>query len=201
MRRAAVNSLHHLTAAAVLPLAALASLPVAAYDLSFPGLGLEGTLSAQVSLGATMRTESRDPDLVGKLNLPGQQQFCEDALIGATAPGINCTTVEGNAAYLALRGYPGVNNDDGDLNYDRGDIVNAAVRFAPRLQLTSTTTSTITTRTTSRTTTVSSHATPGAAMRFGARSAPMCCCWMPTCRRRSRCRAIVSCRSSSATRC
>lgn len=136
MRRAAVNSLHHLIATAALPLAVIASLPAVAYDLSWPGLGLEGTLSAQVSLGATMRTESRDPDLVGKLNLPGQQQFCEDALIAATAPGINCTTVEGNAAYLALRGYPGVNNDNGNLNYDRGDIVNAAVRFAPRLQLT-----------------------------------------------------------------
>ncbi len=105
------------------------------YELSFPGLGLEGTLSAQVSLGATLRTEERDPGLVGKLNLPGQQSFCEDKPQGA-APGINCTTVEGNAAYLALPGYAGVNNDNGNLNYDRGDVVNAAIRFAPRVQLT-----------------------------------------------------------------
>jgi hypothetical protein len=109
---------------------------VQALDVSLPALGLEGTLSAQVSVGATMRTESRDERLVGKTNLPGQEQFCEDALIGALAVGVNCTTVEGNAAFLAARGYPGVNNDNGNLNYDRGDIVNAAIRFAPRLQLT-----------------------------------------------------------------
>ncbi|HEY1076185.1 MAG TPA: DUF1302 family protein [Fontimonas sp.] len=107
-----------------------------AFDLSVDALDLEGTLSAQVSIGATMRTEERDPNLVGKLNLPGQEQFCDDALIPALAAGIDCTTVEGNAAYLALPGSASVNADNGNLNYDKGDIVNAAVRFAPRLQLT-----------------------------------------------------------------
>lgn len=107
-----------------------------AYDLSFPALGLDGTLSAQVSVGATVRTEERNPDLVGKLNLPGQEAFCDDALIPGTAAGVDCTTVEGNAAYLALPGYPSVNTDNGNLNYDKGDVVNAAIRFAPRLQLT-----------------------------------------------------------------
>ncbi len=107
-----------------------------AYDLDFPSLDLEGRLSAQVSIGATVRTEAQDPNLIGKLNLPGQEQFCDDALIPATAAGIDCTTVEGNAAYLALRGYPSVNADNGNLNYEQGDVVNAAMRFAPRLQLT-----------------------------------------------------------------
>ena len=111
--------------------------PVArALSLDWPALGLEGTLSAQVSAGATVRMESRDPNLVGKTNLPGQEQFCEDSLIPGAAAGVNCTTVEGNAAFLAAPGYPGVNNDNGNLNYDRGELVNAAIRFAPRLQLT-----------------------------------------------------------------
>ncbi len=132
-------SLQSAVKACAVPGAVAASLlaPAAgAYDLSFPSLDLEGTLSAQVSVGATVRTEERNPDLVGKLNLPGQEQFCDDALIPAAAAGIDCTTVEGNAAYLALPGYPSVNADNGNLNYDKGDVVNAAIRFAPRLQLT-----------------------------------------------------------------
>lgn len=109
-----------------------------AFEFALPSAGLSGALNMQLSLGATLRNQDHSSKLVGKLNLPGQENFCEDKplLPPGAAPGINCTTVEGNAAYLALPGYAGVNNDNGNLNYERGEIVNAAVRFAPRLQLT-----------------------------------------------------------------
>ncbi len=113
-------------------------LPVFAIDFSLDSLNLTGKFAAQVSAGATLRTEERARDLVGKLNLPGQEQFCEDkpALPPGAAPGINCTNVPGNAAYLALPGTATHNTDNGNLNYDKGDVVNTVFRFAPRLQFT-----------------------------------------------------------------
>lgn len=114
-------------------------LPAAAWavDFSLPSLDITGRIAGQVSAGMTVRTEERSSDLVGKTNLPGQEQFCEDSPIPpGSAPGINCTTVAGNAAYLALPGFAGINNDNGNLNYDKGDVVNTLFRFAPRFQLT-----------------------------------------------------------------
>lgn len=109
-----------------------------AIDFSLSSLNLKGKLQSQLSAGGTLRTEERSSDLVGKLNLPGQEQFCEDkpAFPPGAAPGQNCTDVDGNAAYLALPGAASVNNDNGNLNYEKGDVVNAVFRYAPRLQLT-----------------------------------------------------------------
>lgn len=113
-----------------------------AVDFSFSSLNLTGKLQSQFSVGGTVRTEERSSDLVGKLNLPGQEQFCEDKPLlppqplPGSAPGQNCTDVDGNAAYLALPGAASVNNDNGNLNYDKGELVNAVFRYAPRLQLT-----------------------------------------------------------------
>lgn len=128
-----------MVARAVFALACLQACgPAAAIDFSLASLDLTGKAQAQVSAGLTLRTEQRSSDLIGKLNLPGQQQFCEDkpALPPGAAPGRNCTNVAGNAAYLALPGAATSNTDNGDLNYNKGDIVNALFRFAPRLQLT-----------------------------------------------------------------
>ncbi|MES2883389.1 MAG: DUF1302 family protein [Pseudomonadota bacterium] len=108
-----------------------------AVDFSLAALDLTGKFAAQVSAGTTLRTEARSSDLVGKLNLSGQQDFCDDdPIVPPTAPGVNCTLVPGNAAYLALPGVSNSNGDNGNLNYDKGDVVNALFRFAPRLQLT-----------------------------------------------------------------
>src|SRR5581483_3681216 len=104
---------------------------------------LTGSLRGQVSVGAAVRTETQNPELIGKLNQGGNEQFCEDkdpttglpAPVGSP-PGINCQTVAGNAAFLALPGIASVNTDNGDLNYNRGDLINAAFKLAPRLSLT-----------------------------------------------------------------
>jgi hypothetical protein len=120
---------------------ALVCAPAHAIDFAFGDL--TGALRGQVAIGAAMRTEKQDPELIGKLNQGGHEQFCEDkdpttglpAPIG-TPPGINCQTVAGNAAYLALPGIASVNTDNGDLNYNQFDLINAAFKFAPRLSLT-----------------------------------------------------------------
>ncbi len=116
----------------------LGASPAFAIDFSLESLGLEGKFLSQVSTGVTFRAQSRNVHLIGKTNLPGQQQFCEDKplLPPGAAPGINCTNVAGNAAYLALTGIATNNNDNGNLNYDKGDIVNSLFRYAPRIQLT-----------------------------------------------------------------
>lgn len=114
----------------------LSALPHAlAFELALPILDLTGTLQSQISTGVTVRTENRSNDLIGKTNLPGQQNFCEDDLIGM-GPGVNCTKAAGNAAFLKLPGANTVNNDNGDLNYNKGDVVASSFRYAPRLQLT-----------------------------------------------------------------
>jgi len=131
---------HKLLAAAAGTLWGALAAPAAALEFELLDGALTGALRAQVAAGAMVRTQGRKDGLVGKLNLPGQEQFCEDKdPDGPTgpeaAPGINCLTVAGNAAFLALPGYPSVNFDNGNLNYDRGDVTSAALKIAPRLQM------------------------------------------------------------------
>lgn len=131
-----VRSLRPLLCAALCACA----LPARALDFKLLDGDLSGSLRTQISGGAMLRTEGQSARLIGKTNLPGQEQFCEDkvpagAPPGTPAPGINCSNVAGNAAYLALPGYAGVNADNGDLNYKKGDLVSAAFKLAPRLQL------------------------------------------------------------------
>lgn len=111
----------------------VAALPSATFAaaLDLGDSGLTGSLDLMVTAGVRVRTQNRDPAQVGKTNLPGQQSFCDDK-----NGGINCATVDGNAAYLALPGSLAINADNGDLNYDKGDLVNGVIKFSPRLQLT-----------------------------------------------------------------
>lgn len=92
--------------------------------------GLSGSLHFSASIGAALRMESRDPNRVGKLNLPGQYNFCEDKSVG-----VNCSDVAGNAQFLALPGVASVNNDNGNLNYDKHELIAAPIRFVPELKL------------------------------------------------------------------
>lgn len=105
-----------------------ASMPAQAMDFSFGDVS--GSLKIAMSVGVAMRMGERDPALVGKLNLPGQFSFCEDKM-----GGVNCSGVPGNARYLALPGRAGVNSDNGDLNYDQGELVAGVFRMVPELHL------------------------------------------------------------------
>jgi len=105
--------------------------PVFAEEFSLGHSGITGSADLLITSGARVRTQDRDVNLIGKTNLPGQQSFCDDK-----NGGINCTTVAGNASYLALPGSLSINSDNGDLDYNKGSLVNGTFKLSPKLALT-----------------------------------------------------------------
>lgn len=100
-------------------------------ELRYEFGGVKAQLSAIVTSGITIRTQSRDNNLIGKLNVPGQQNLC-------TAD--DCMSLQGDPApnqrlVNAAGSFSGGNLDNGNLNYDRYDIVNATTRIVPNLSL------------------------------------------------------------------
>ena len=84
-----------------------------------------------VSAGAQWRIEARDPNLVGKANLEQNRGLCaaDDCI------GLSPNETEPNARYLAAPGAMASYIDDGNLNYDRGDLVAAATKLSTRFNL------------------------------------------------------------------
>ncbi|NKF23537.1 DUF1302 domain-containing protein [Solimonas marina] len=82
-------------------------------------------LNTRLTVGAGWRVEKRDDDLIGKLNVPGQQTLCQAddcmSLSGDPAPNQRLIDARGDYAAHAF--------DDGDLNYDRGDLYSALVKI------------------------------------------------------------------------
>jgi len=79
------------------------------------------TLNNRASVGATMRMQRPSYDLFGKMNVPGQQNLCaaDDCIsfVGNPAPNQRLVNAQG--------AFSGTNNDNGDMNYERYDIVAA----------------------------------------------------------------------------
>ncbi len=109
--------------------AALLCLAPAAQALEYELLGGSLNIKNRLSTGAAWRTQTRSNDLVGKLNVPGQQQLCaSDNCYSLTGdPGPNARLVAAQGAYF------GVNGDDGNNNYDRYDLVAATTKLATDL--------------------------------------------------------------------
>lgn len=92
------------------------------YELGGGNISIKNRLST----GAAWRLQTRSNDLVGKLNVPGQQDLCAVD---------NCYSLSGdpapNARLVAAQGsYFAVNGDDGNNNYDRYDLVAAPTKLA-----------------------------------------------------------------------
>lgn len=102
------------------------AIPAAAIEFQ---LGpIEGTTSHRVTLGVAWRVESRDPALIGKLNL--NPDLCPDgcmSLSGDSEP--NQRLVDAPGAFV------GHEQDDGNLNYDRGDLVAGLVKWTGEVGL------------------------------------------------------------------
>lgn len=81
----------------------------------------EFSLKSTYSVGAALRLQDRNGRLIGKLNTPGQADLCaEDNCISFTGdPEPNARLVRAGGAFS------GINQDDGNLNYDKYDIVAA----------------------------------------------------------------------------
>ena len=79
--------------------------------------GLEGNLDTTLSYGLQWRVEERDNDLVGKANL--------NPATAAMTP----------AQFIAAPGAFSVNSDNGNLNYDDGDLISNAAKITSELSL------------------------------------------------------------------
>jgi hypothetical protein len=105
--------------------------PVAAYEKEMEGGRFDGWLLQwrnRASLGIGWRMQGRDDKLIGKASLDPQlcaPDNCIALSAGNTAP---------NERFMAARGAFSSNTDDGDLNYDKGDIVTSGLKYTSKLQ-------------------------------------------------------------------
>lgn len=106
----------------------LLSAPAAAVDFQ---LGpLSGELNTRIAFGAAMRVEARDTRLLGKLSVPGQLDLCPDDCMSQSGD------PEPNQRLVDARGsFSGTNEDNGNLNYDRGDLTAAVLQIRPQFGL------------------------------------------------------------------
>lgn len=103
----------------------------AAYALELDLWGLMLQNNHKLTLGAQWRMEERDIDLIGKLNVEGQQNLCSDG----TGNGDDCISLHGDPEpnqrlVNAQGGLFAALNDDGNLNYDKYDLVSSIAKVA-----------------------------------------------------------------------
>jgi len=107
---------------------ALAMTPAHGVDFRFGEVDLR--IQQRLALGASWRLEERDNALLAKLNVPGQETLCQEddclSQMGDPAP---------NQRLVDARGGYNVNGDDGNLNYEQGDIVYATAQYQPEITL------------------------------------------------------------------
>jgi hypothetical protein len=122
------------TAAGLFALGAALLAPAAGAITFDIGEDISGTLNTVTTVGAGIRMQDRAVDLVGKANLnPGvcggpsaANQSCQGVIKDQTHPA------------RALAGAPGqafLNADDGNWNYDRGDLTQAVFKVTQDLSL------------------------------------------------------------------
>lgn len=89
------------------------------------------SLQNRYSVGAAVRLADRDSDLIGITNVPGQQNLCsvDDCLSFSGEAGPNQRLVNARGSFIG-----GV-VDDGDLNFDRYDVVSAQMELSSGLRL------------------------------------------------------------------
>lgn len=96
--------------------------------------------NTKLTAGAAWRMEGRDVGKIGKLNVPGQQYLCSnrggDAALGPYDD--DCISLFGDPApnlrlVNARGGYFAALMDDGNLNYDNGDLVSSIFKINTQL--------------------------------------------------------------------
>lgn len=105
--------------------------PAPAYEKEFEGGTYDGWLlqiRSRLSGGATWRMQERQDRLVGKASLDPGLCAADDCI--ALTPG----HTEPNERFLAAPGALSSNTDDGNLNYNKGDLVSSGLKFTTRLQ-------------------------------------------------------------------
>ncbi|MCC2655600.1 MAG: hypothetical protein K0Q76_708 [Panacagrimonas sp.] len=118
-----------------------------AHAINFEYGGAEFQWTTKMTAGAAWRMEARDVGKIGKLNVPGQQFTCSNSTTGNPGDilGTNngqydddCISLFGDPApNLRLKhargGYFAALMDDGNLNYDNGDLVSSIFKINTQL--------------------------------------------------------------------
>lgn len=107
-----------------------AAAPAIQFEFDY-GEGITGTLNTVVTVGAAVRMQDRSLDLVGKANnnpnvCGGANQSCQGLFKEQNHPG---------AALAAGIGQASSNADNGNLNYDKGDLTQAPFKVTQDLSL------------------------------------------------------------------
>ena len=99
------------------------SLPAAAFEVQMGSFS--ATSKNAFSAGIGIRMQDPATDLLGKLNVPGQQDLCFDNCLSFTGdPAPNQRLIDAPGAFSA------VNSDDGNINYQKHDVVSAPIRLS-----------------------------------------------------------------------
>jgi len=96
-------------------------------DLKLELGGAELGLTGLFTSGAAIRMQDRSLGLLGKTDVPGQQNLCaaDDCMSLSGNPAPNQRLVNAGGAFA------GVNSDDGEMNYDKYSIVAATTKLTP----------------------------------------------------------------------
>ena len=112
-----------------------------AQAINFEYGGAEFGWTTKLTAGAAWRMEERDPGKIGKLNVEGQQNLCSNRGGDVANYGPNdddCISLFGdprpNQRLVAAQGgYFAALMDDGNLNYDKGDLVSSIFKINTQL--------------------------------------------------------------------
>ena len=109
--------------------------PGAAYALEFDVFDVPVQINNLATMGTVLRLQNRDPSLIGKSNLnPG---LCVARVPGTpdsnpSFSGDTCnstTNAQPNLDFVNAPGAFSLNGDDGNLSFDKGDVVHAAIKM------------------------------------------------------------------------
>ena len=119
------------TAALAVSMAGIPDAAAAEFDFSIGDTQFSAVLNNTATLGASWRIESRSDDLVGKSNLnpdvcSGAFQSCQGVHRAQSFPAQRLADAPGMAS---------MNFDDGNLNYDVGDITQAPFKLSQDLNI------------------------------------------------------------------
>lgn len=120
---------------ALVALALSSAADAASFEIPIAGETATAVLNNSLSFGAGVRTEGRANNLVGKSNLDpmlctgpnGAYQSCQGLFKDQLFPAQTLVAAPGAAS---------INNDDGNLNYDKGEVFSAVTKFASDLTIT-----------------------------------------------------------------
>lgn len=100
-----------------------------AQALNFSLGDFEGSVNTSLTVGARVRMQDRDADIISKFNNPGGEELCvTDPNDPADILGGCVFDAQETNVFNTSAGNNNPNGDNGNLNYDKGDVVQTAAK-------------------------------------------------------------------------